>query len=74
MHYLNILMALCNNQALEKTAKVADGNIEGLNKETGRLQEHTRGCAWGIWILLLIVFVVFFGMILLIRVVPKPRT
>ncbi|XP_064391034.1 vesicle transport protein USE1-like [Halichondria panicea] len=65
---------LSDNKALEKTLKAADNNIEGLDRETGRLQEHTSGCAWGIWILLLVVFVVFFAMILLIRIVPKPRT
>lgn len=65
---------LSDNKALEKTLKVADSNIEGLDKETGRLKEHTQGCACGTWLLLLVVFVVFFAMILLIRIVPKPRT
>ena len=54
--------------------KAADENINGLDKETGRLKEHTRGCAWGVWLLIAIVFAVFFAMVLLIRIVPKPRS
>ena len=54
--------------------EVADSNIEGVERETGRLKKHTRGCSLGTWLLLTVVFVVFIAMVLLMRIVPKPST
>ena len=59
-------------QVLKKTNEKAEQNITSLDKQTGRVKEHSRGCPWGTILLLVIVFTVFLVMIFIIRVVPKP--
>ena len=69
-----LLIPPCNfcPKTLRQTNKVAEENVQGVEQETDRLKEHTRGCAWGTWLMMVLVFVVFFAMVLLIRIVPKP--
>lgn len=64
---------LNDNKVLDKASKVSDENIEGVERETGRLKEENRGCSWGIWLMLLLLFAVFIAMVLFIRIAPKPR-
>ena len=61
------------SQVLEDTNKKADGNIQAIDVQTGRMKEHNRGCPWGTILLLVLVFVVFLVMVIFIRIVPKPR-
>ena len=68
------LMSPPLQQVLKRVAEVADSNIEGVERETDRLKQHTRGCSLGTWLLLTVVFVVFIAMVLLMRIVPKPPT
>lgn len=58
-------------QVLKDASKVADQNIEGINRATGELKEKSRGCDWFTWITLTVVFIVFLQMILFIRLVSK---
>ena len=63
---------LYNFQTLTKTTELAEQNIEKLGTETKRLKKHSiNACSWGIWIMLLFIFIVFFFMILFIRIAPK---
>ena len=61
-----------DTKTLTKTTELAEKNIENLGTETKRLKKHSvNACSCGIWIMLLFVFIVFFFMILFIRIAPK---
>ena len=55
---------------LEKTSRKTDENIGGVERETERLRQENKGCGWGVWLLLLLVFIVFISMVFFIRIVP----
>ena len=58
----------------DRASSKADENITGVERETERLKQENKGCGWGVWLLMVLVFTVFIGMVFFIRVVPKPRT
>ena len=60
-------------QVLTKTNELADDNIEGIDRNVAKLKQNNSQCSWWIWIMLAVVFVVFFAMVLFIRVMPKPH-
>ncbi|XP_065911683.1 vesicle transport protein USE1-like [Dysidea avara] len=61
-----------DNKMLTTTSELAEQNIDQLSEETKRLKKHSaNSCSCGIWIMLLFVFIVFFVMILFIRIAPK---
>ena len=59
-------------QVLKRVNLQAEQNIQGVERQTGRLKEHNRGCPWGTVLLLMLVFAVFLAMVMFIRIVPKP--
>lgn len=69
LKYLFVLLF----QLLEKTSHKTDENITGVERETERLKKENSRCGWGVWLLMLLVFAVFIGMVFFIRIVPKPR-
>ena len=56
-------------QALEHVSSEADKNIDKLQQETAKLAEHRRNsCPWAVWTMLIFVFIIFFLMVLFIKV------
>lgn len=70
---LHVIMITVCTQVLEQTTKLADENIDSVQRETGRLKEKNRGCSCGIWLMLAVVFIVFIQMVVFIRLFPKRR-
>eukprot|EP00731_Ephydatia_muelleri_P008668 Em0004g1006a len=62
-----------DSKVLTKTNELADDNIEGIDRNVAKLKQNNSQCSWWIWIMLAVVFVVFFAMVLFIRVMPKPH-
>ena len=58
-------------QVIEDAMSQADKNVVDIHRETDRLKEKNRSCAWGTWIMLVVVFFVFIQMVLFIRLFPK---
>ena len=61
------------SQVLKETSEKAEDNTAAVDAQTGRIKEHNKGCPWGTILLLAVVFVIFLAMVILIRIVPKPR-
>ena len=70
---LHVITITVCTQVLEQTTKLADENIDSVQRETGRLKEKNRGCSCGIWLMLAVVFIVFIQMVVFIRLFPKRR-
>ena len=56
-------------QVLEHASREADKNIDKLEQETDRLAEHRKNsCPWTVWLMLIVVFIIFFLMVLFIKI------
>lgn len=54
---------------LEHAANEADKNIDKLEQEMDRLTEHRKNsCPWTVWLMLIVVFIIFFLMVLFIKI------
>lgn len=61
-------------QTLERLHVSAEQNFEELAKEAERLAYYAyKACDWWVWGMLLIVCFTFIGMVIFMRIFPKPR-
>lgn len=63
-----------DTEMMSRSAGMTDRNISALNKETEKLEDHSRN-AWKCWMWLMIVFVIvtFIGMVLFMKIVKKKK-
>ncbi|KAM7358418.1 vesicle transport protein Use1 [Cochliomyia hominivorax] len=63
-----------DTEMVSRSAGMADRNIGALNKETEKLEDHSRN-AWKCWMWLMIVFVIvtFIIMVLFMKIVKKKK-
>ncbi|XP_036336538.1 vesicle transport protein USE1-like [Rhagoletis pomonella] len=63
-----------DTEIVSKSTNMADRNINSLNKETEKLEEHSRN-AWKCWMWLMFAFViaVFVGMVLFMKIMKKRK-
>ncbi|XP_065361294.1 vesicle transport protein USE1 [Calliphora vicina] len=63
-----------DTEMVSRSAGMADRNIGALNKETEKLEDHSRN-AWKCWMWLMIVFVIgtFIAMVLFMKIVKKKK-
>ncbi|XP_023299790.2 vesicle transport protein USE1 [Lucilia cuprina] len=63
-----------DTEMVSRSAGMADRNIGALNKETEKLEDHSRN-AWKCWMWLMIVFVIvtFIVMVLFMKIVKKKK-
>ncbi|XP_071952402.1 vesicle transport protein USE1-like [Antedon mediterranea] len=61
-----------DNERLVSTIKQADTNTSQLKVQSDRMEKHSKkSCNWWMWGMLAIVFMVYFWMIMFIRMFPK---
>ncbi|GAB0092408.1 Vesicle transport protein USE1 [Sergentomyia squamirostris] len=59
-------------QIVSKSSKLADNNFMMLNKESGKLTEHSkRACKCWVWMMIGCVMLIFMFMVLFIKIVKK---
>lgn len=63
-----------DTEMVSRSAGMTDRNIGALNKETEKLEDHSRN-AWKCWMWLMIVFVIitFIAMVLFMKIVKKKK-
>lgn len=63
-----------DTEMVSRSAGMADRNIGALNKETEKLEDHSRN-AWKCWMWLMIIFVIvtFIIMVLFMKIVKKKK-
>ena len=63
-----------DTEMVSRSAGMADRNIGALNKETEKLEDHSRN-AWKCWMWMMIVFVIvtFIVMVLFMKIVKKKK-
>ncbi|XP_073837447.1 vesicle transport protein Use1 [Musca autumnalis] len=63
-----------DTEMMSRSAGMTERNISALNKETEKLEDHSRN-AWKCWMWLMIVFVIvtFIGMVLFMKIVKKKK-
>uniref|UniRef100_A0A1A9URQ6 Vesicle transport protein USE1 n=1 Tax=Glossina austeni TaxID=7395 RepID=A0A1A9URQ6_GLOAU len=63
-----------DTEMVSHSAGMADRNIGALNKETEKLEDHSRN-AWKCWMWMMITFVIvtFIGMVLFMKIVKKKK-
>ncbi|XP_013118700.1 vesicle transport protein USE1 [Stomoxys calcitrans] len=63
-----------DTEMMSRSAGMTDRNISALNKETEKLEDHSRN-AWKCWMWLMIIFVIvtFIAMVLFMKIVKKKK-
>ncbi|XP_053615125.1 vesicle transport protein USE1 [Plodia interpunctella] len=63
-----------DTEALKKSSDLTDRNLMSLNKESSRLQEHSKS-AWKcwLWLMLAVVMAIFINMVLFMKVMKKRK-
>ncbi|KAG7301453.1 hypothetical protein JYU34_014410 [Plutella xylostella] len=63
-----------DTEALKKSSTLTDRNVDSLQVESARLQEHSRG-AWKcwLWLMLALVMFIFINMVLFMKVMKKKK-
>jgi uncharacterized protein YoxC len=64
-----------SNRALQRHSDLLDESLQGVNKQQKRLDKaNTASCKNFTWsmILVLLTFVIFFGMYIFMKIIPKP--
>lgn len=63
-----------DTEMMSRSSGMTDRNINALNKETEKLEDHSRN-AWKCWMWMMIVFVIvtFIGMVLFMKIVKKRK-
>ena len=64
-----------SNRALQRHSDLLDESLQGVNKQQKRLDKaNSASCKNFTWsmILVLLTFVIFFGMYIFMKIIPKP--
>ncbi|XP_075162631.1 vesicle transport protein Use1 [Haematobia irritans] len=63
-----------DTEMMSRSSGMTDRNISALNKETEKLEDHSRN-AWKCWMWLMIIFVIvtFIAMVLFMKIVKKKK-
>lgn len=63
-----------DTEMMSRSAGMTDRNISALNKETEKLEDHSRNAlkCW-MWLMIVFVIVTFIGMVLFMKIVKKKK-
>ncbi|OWF34595.1 Vesicle transport protein USE1 [Mizuhopecten yessoensis] len=60
-----------DSKKVMETTKLADVNYNKLAAVSEKVEKHTKGCDWCMWVMLAVVIMMFLFMIMFIRLFPK---